>query len=370
MKKIFFLWVFLGPLLVFSQVKIGANPEAIDAGSILELESFDKALVLSRLNNEQMTGLNPLEGALLYNSDTSCLHYYSGNQWINLCTVLSGIRFADNGDGTITLEDGQGDEITFNGADETVTTFTNNMDGTYTYTNEAGNQTLLNTMDNQTLSTNGDPGNIGISNGNTLVIDVEDADSDSQNEIQGLQFNNQEISLSNDPNNTTVDLSVYEDTETTLTQDNGTGVITYTNEASANQTANVISTDTDNEIAAGSDGGAFFQSSVKAFGKVAANGNIIRATAGIAVARLDADMNNVNDPGSYQINLPMGLVNDADYIIQISQPSRNGAGNDAPSITYLNQTSTSFEIFIGDNDNGGSNAAGFDSEFMFVIFDL
>ena len=388
MKKKLLLFVLFGPLLIFSQVKIGANPETIDSGSILELESNSKALVLPRLSNEQMSGLNPLNGALVFNTDTSCLHYYGANQWTNLCNVLSGIRFTDNGDGTITLEDGQGDEITFNGADDTVTTLIDNMNGTYTYTNEAGNPTVLNVADNQTLSTDGGPGNIEISNGNALVINVDDSDSDNQNEIQDIEFNAGIITLTNDPGNTSIDLSNYDsdgtddfdgewgslsnippdiadgddDTVTTLVQDNGTGVITYTNESSVDQTANILSSDSGNEITAGSDGGAFYQSSVKAFGKIADDGSIVRATAGISVTDLGT--------GNYRVNLPMGLVSDADYIIQISQPSRNGAGNDAPSITYLNQTNMGFEVIVGDNDNGGSDAIRFDSEFMFVIFDL
>ena len=82
MKKFLFLLALLGPTIFFAQVKIGAHPESIDAGSILELESSNKALVLTRLNNEQMLGLNPLRGALTYNSDTACLHYHNGIQWI------------------------------------------------------------------------------------------------------------------------------------------------------------------------------------------------------------------------------------------------------------------------------------------------
>ena len=396
MKKKLLLLVLFGPFLIFSQVKIGANPETIDSGSILELESNSKALVLPRLSNEQMSGLNPLNGALIFNTDTSCLHYYGANQWTNLCTVLSGIRFTDNGDGTVTLEDGQGDEITFNGADDTVTTLIDNMNGTYTYTNEAGNPTVLNVADNQNLSTDGNPGNIEISNGNALVINVNDSDSDDQNEIQDIEFNGGIITLTNDPGNTSIDLSNYDDdvmddfdgewgslsnippdiadgdddTITTLTQDNGTGVITYTNESLVDQTANILSSDSGNEITVGSDGGAFYQSNVKAFGKIAADGSIIRATAGVTVTRVDLDMNNVDDIGRYRVNLPNNLVNDNDYIIQLSQPSREGVGNDAPSITYLDQNTTHFDVFIGDNDNGGSDAAGFDSEFMFVIFDL
>ncbi|MHA7832591.1 MAG: hypothetical protein ACX93O_15955 [Flagellimonas sp.] len=439
MKSKLFLLVLFGPLLVMSQVKVGGNPEVIDPGSILELESTNKVLVLTRLNNEQMSDINPLDGALVYNTDTSCLHYHNGNQWINLCQVLSGTTFTDNGDGSITLEDGLGDETTFNGAPEMITTLINNMDGTYTYTNEAGNQTLINVTDtdNQTLGTDGTPGHIQISNGNSIVLNVDDSDADDQNEIQNLEFNGGIISLSNDPGNTLIDLSNYDNdlsddfdglwssltgipagfaddidndtqltdaqvatavnnefpnldtdatddfdgdwssltnipadiadgddnTVTTLNQDNLSGVITYTNESAVNQSANVVSSDANNVITAGSDGGAFYESPVKAFGKIASDGSVVRATAGITITKLAGS-------GHYRINLPVGLVSDANYIIQIAQPSREGVGNDDPSISYLNQLNSSFEVIIGDNDNGGTDTGRFDSGFMFTILDL
>ncbi|PCJ97322.1 MAG: hypothetical protein COA50_04705, partial [Flavobacteriaceae bacterium] len=46
---------------------------------------------------------------------------------------------------------------------------------------------------------------------------------------------------------------------TNLVQNTTTGVITYTNEVTANQTAIVISADANNSIAAGSDGGAYLK---------------------------------------------------------------------------------------------------------------
>jgi hypothetical protein len=68
--------------------------------------------------------------------------------------------------------------------------------------------------------------------------------------------------------------------------------------------------------------------------------------------------------------LPTGSVSDANYIIQLTQPGRGGAGNDDPGISYSNQTATSFEVIIGDNDNGGTDRSRFDSEFMFTVLDL
>lgn len=74
--------------------------------------------------------------------------------------------------------------------------------------------------------------------------------------------------------------------------------------------------------------------------------------------------------GHYLVTLPIGITLDANYIIQLSQPGRNGAGNDDPGISYNNQTVRTFEVIIGDNDNGGTDRARFDSEFMFTVLDL
>ncbi|MBQ4916127.1 hypothetical protein J8L85_16860, partial [Maribacter sp. MMG018] len=101
---------------------------------------------------------------------------------------------------------------------------------------------------------------------------------------------------------------------------------------------------------------------VKAIGKIASNGTVTRATPGVTVTRLST--------GYYRVTLPAGAVSDADYIIQLTQPGRGGAGNDDPGISYSNQTATSFEVIIGDNDNGATDRSRFDSEFMFTILDL
>ncbi|TVZ08988.1 hypothetical protein JM80_1499 [Cellulophaga sp. RHA_52] len=150
---------------------------------------------------------------------------------------------------------------------------------------------------------------------------------------------------------------------TNLSQDDTSGVISYVNESAITQTAEVISTDTNNDITPGTDGGAFYNSMVKAIGKVNALGVVLKGTTGVTVVKQVG-------VGHYRVNLPAGTVSDANYIIQLSQPGRAGVGNDDPGISYSNQTATGFDVIIGDNDNGGSDRARFDSEFMFVILDL
>ncbi|MDP2527675.1 beta strand repeat-containing protein [Maribacter dokdonensis] len=197
-----------------AQVKIGQNPNTIHSASIVELESSDKAFVLTRLSTAQMQAITPLNGAVVYNTDTQCVHYFNGTVWTNLCddNNTNDFSFTDNSDGTITLDDGNGNTITFNGAAQTISTLIDNGDDTYTYTNENGIETVISiaVTDNQNLQTDNTPGNISIDNGNALTINVDDADADAQNEIQTLDYTSGVLTLSNDPNATVVDLSAFD----------------------------------------------------------------------------------------------------------------------------------------------------------------
>ncbi len=75
--------LFCGSL--FGQVKIGDNPQAIDPGSVLELESAERVLVITRVSTAEMNAITPLQGALVYNTDLQCVHYFNGAAWVNLC---------------------------------------------------------------------------------------------------------------------------------------------------------------------------------------------------------------------------------------------------------------------------------------------
>ncbi len=81
------------PLLLFfictstwltAQVKIGENPQNINPSSVLELESSDKVLVITRVTTTQMNAIRPSQGALCYNTELKAVHYYDGANWINI----------------------------------------------------------------------------------------------------------------------------------------------------------------------------------------------------------------------------------------------------------------------------------------------
>ncbi|MEM8762483.1 MAG: hypothetical protein AAGD88_01640 [Bacteroidota bacterium] len=79
------LFLCLSCVLSWGQIKIGENPQSLDVFSVLELESTNRALVITRVNTAQMENMTPLRGALVYNTETQCIHFYDGINWINPC---------------------------------------------------------------------------------------------------------------------------------------------------------------------------------------------------------------------------------------------------------------------------------------------
>ncbi|PKB43359.1 hypothetical protein AX016_1553 [Cellulophaga sp. RHA19] len=137
MKKLVFGLLFSICLFTSTQaqVKIGENPQNLHFNSVLELESTSKALVVTRLSTLQMEAITPLNGAVIYNTDTSCLHYFNGTEWINLCEAenAADINLVDNGDDTYTFTNAAGDDITFE-----TPAFTSNHTGSFGATFSSG----------------------------------------------------------------------------------------------------------------------------------------------------------------------------------------------------------------------------------------
>lgn len=88
--KLSLVFIVFITMSLYAQVKIGDNPSVIHANSILELESIDKALVISRMSDIQMNAIVPLRGALVFNTDQNCVFLYDGTSWKSLCTTTGG----------------------------------------------------------------------------------------------------------------------------------------------------------------------------------------------------------------------------------------------------------------------------------------
>ncbi|WP_106793116.1 hypothetical protein [Aquimarina sp. Aq78] len=107
------------------------------------------------------------------------------------------------------------------------------------------------------------------------------------------------------------------------------------NNTTGSSTGVIVSTDTNNDITAGTDSGAFFDSPVKAMGKVASNGSALRIN-GATVTRTGL--------GRYRVTLGTARST-ANYIVQLTIGRQNDLDMAA---TVLNQATNRFDVNITD----------------------
>ncbi len=112
----------LGIHLGMAQVKIGENLQVLDGASILELESTSRALVLTRVNQAQMSAITPLHGALVYNTDAECIFVFDGTAWKSLCGARMAVTTSSmapivNQVGDVWIDSTQNNVNIWNGSD-------------------------------------------------------------------------------------------------------------------------------------------------------------------------------------------------------------------------------------------------------------
>lgn len=91
-----------------AQAKFGDNRTSIQPGSLVELESTNKGFLNVRLNTTEMLTIPVTvasKGMMIYNTDSSCLCLYDGNNWKNMCKgqksrLAKVVYTANTGDST------------------------------------------------------------------------------------------------------------------------------------------------------------------------------------------------------------------------------------------------------------------------------
>ena len=270
------------------QIKIGDNPQNIDASSVLELESSTRVLVITRINTSQMNSIVPSQGAVVYNTDEQCLYFYDGASWLNMCETF-GLTFTadpivntETGDNrnfevgeitganivdfSISGNDIQNNSITSDklapdsvGSEELQTNTVADDEIDYNqvtlndFNNDAGFITgaeIVSPDLNNSITDNG-----GAFYDNTPVLNdiaanaaaiAADADTDATNELQNL---NQVLGTGNSANDKIINL-----TNPTDPQDAATKI--YVDNAITGSTQTIVSGDFPNSIIPGADGGA------------------------------------------------------------------------------------------------------------------
>lgn len=157
---------------------------------------------------------NAIEGSLVYNSTLKKMMLFDGDQWVEPLALPPDLL---DGDDNTTYSAGSGLALS----------------GTIFSVNHAAIMPNWNNITN--IPTN--------------------LDLDATNEIQLLSKTGTDIILSNGG-------GIVSETETHMTQDTASGIITYTGESGGTSAAKVVSDDPNNSIAVGSDGGAFLEQTV------------------------------------------------------------------------------------------------------------
>ncbi|AKA35750.1 beta strand repeat-containing protein [Flagellimonas lutaonensis] len=301
---------------VNAQVKIGDNPQNIDPNSVLELESSSRVLVISRMGDAQMNSLNPLHGAMVYNTDTQCVHYYDGTQWVNLCSEQNTTNVS------LTLND---DELVLTDSDGNTVSVTLEGVGVQTFTADP----VVNNQATVVITQTGDNFNFEVGS-----ITGENVVDGSINGFLDIQFN----SISSDqlaPNsvgqqelqdNTVADAEIDYDQVTLLDFTNDAGFITG---------AQIVSPEPGNSLT--DNNGAFYDDGPLQT-DIANNNNLIT--------------NHISNDGD---------LSDQNEIQDASEVEVNPIGN-----LGSNNVQTALEELQGDVDNLNAGGANTDEQDIFT----
>ncbi|WP_298115580.1 hypothetical protein [Flavobacterium sp.] len=86
MKKIISILVLSISLVSYGQVKIGDNPTTINPSSALEVESTNKALLITRVDNTSLV-TNPVNGMMVYDKSSQCIRSFENGKWSTCLTA-------------------------------------------------------------------------------------------------------------------------------------------------------------------------------------------------------------------------------------------------------------------------------------------
>ncbi len=158
--------------------------------------------------------------------------------------------------GNITIEDGNTININVDDADADPTNEYNtgiSFDGTNLTVTDAGGNQVVDisgvSTDDQTLSTTGAAGNITIEDGNTININVDDADADPTNEYNtGISFDGANLTVTDAGGNQVVDISGVSTDDQNISGSGLAGtVLTIGIEGGTSETVDLASIDTDTD---------------------------------------------------------------------------------------------------------------------------
>ena len=107
LKRTFFVFAMLATISLSAQVSINTDNSAPDGSAMLEVKSTEKGFLPPRMTQAQRDVITPVEGLVIYNTDTHQPNFYNGTEWTRL-GVNSGLYIGqDYQGGKIFWLDGQ-----------------------------------------------------------------------------------------------------------------------------------------------------------------------------------------------------------------------------------------------------------------------
>jgi hypothetical protein len=98
MKKKY--WILTGLFTIMSRIllaQVGIGTTSVAGSAMLEIKSTNKGMLMPRMSGTQMRAIsNPVLGLQVYNTDSKCVYYYNGSEWLSAVNALR--IFADRGD--------------------------------------------------------------------------------------------------------------------------------------------------------------------------------------------------------------------------------------------------------------------------------
>jgi hypothetical protein len=87
MRKFILTTVFICSILATTFAQVGIGTIAPNASSVLDLTSTTKAFLPPRMTTVQRNQIaNPVAGMTIFNTTTTCIEFYNGTGWYNVCT--------------------------------------------------------------------------------------------------------------------------------------------------------------------------------------------------------------------------------------------------------------------------------------------
>ena len=196
---------------------VGIGTETPNSNAILELvaPNNDQGLLVPRMSTAQRTATTFTSnlsasdnGLMVFDEDENVFYFWISDQWVEIATGnLSGLPDQSGQAGKFLSSDGstaQWSELDFNSLTN-IPTGLDDGDDVDDADNDPSNEI-------QDITSDGTSGNISLSDGSTLTLNVSDDDHDATNELQELSLSGSTLSLTG--STATVDLTPFSGTNT------------------------------------------------------------------------------------------------------------------------------------------------------------